>query len=392
MKILIYAHAFAPRVGGAETYVLHLANGLSCGSRDAVPNAAQVTVATPTPAAGFDDRALSFRVVRRPGARSLFSLVRWADVVLLAGPVFLPLALALIQRKPVIVEHHGYQAVCPNGLLLREPSKERCPGHFMARRYHRCVACERAAHGWWRGVLKVLVNFPRRWMCRKAAANIAISRHVAERLQLPQTTVVYHGIPLPAAVDAAFPQSPPVFAYVGRLVSEKGLPLLLHAAKRLVGDGYRLRVKFVGDGPERRRLEGLAAALGITGITTITGFLRGSALDEALRDVIAVVMPSVGEETAGLAAIENMARGRLVIAADVGGLGEIVDGTGLKFAPGDAAALAACMRRALDEPDLVARLGRAGRERALRMFNVGRMVREHADLLQKVVTEVSRRG
>ena len=54
--------------------------------------------------------------------------------------------------------------------------------------------------------------------------------------------------------------------------------------------------------------------------TTITGFLRGHAFVNALQDVNVVVMPSMWEETAGLAAIEQMMRGRLVIAADIGGL------------------------------------------------------------------------
>src|SRR5438034_374519 len=128
MKILIFAHAFAPTVGGAETYVMNLARGLTdrganSGSKGGNSAGVGVTVATSTSADGFDDHVLPFRVARRPGLRELLALIRWADVVLLAGPVFVPLALCLIMRKPVAVEHHGYQAICPNGLLLEEPHK-----------------------------------------------------------------------------------------------------------------------------------------------------------------------------------------------------------------------------------------------------------------------------
>jgi hypothetical protein len=42
-------------------------------------------------------------------------LIRRANVVHLAGPALLPLLLARLFRKPVVVEHHGYQAICPNG-------------------------------------------------------------------------------------------------------------------------------------------------------------------------------------------------------------------------------------------------------------------------------------
>src|SRR5437660_6758792 len=114
MRILIYAHSFAPKIGGAETYVMLLTEGLA-----ARPEVRQVTVATPTPAGGFDDAPLPFRVVRRPSVRSLWRLVCQADVVLLAGPCLVPLAMARARHRPTAVEHHGYQAVCPNGLLFQ---------------------------------------------------------------------------------------------------------------------------------------------------------------------------------------------------------------------------------------------------------------------------------
>jgi glycosyltransferase involved in cell wall biosynthesis len=115
-----------------------------------------------------------------------------------------------------------------------------------------------------------------------------------------------------------------------------------------------------------------------------TGFLHGSALEEEMRGVTALVMPSVWEETGGLAAIEQMARGRPVIAADVGGLGEVVGDAGLKFRAGDAAGLAACMRQVLEAPQLAARLGRLGRARAVRMFALERMVEDHRRIVAQI--------
>lgn len=105
-----------------------------------------------------------------------------------------------------------------------------------------------------------------------------------------------------------------------------------------------------------------------------------------MRDVTALVMPSVWEETAGLAAIEQMARGRPVIAADVAGLDEVVGDAGLKFRAGDAVDLAARMRQVLEEPPLAERLSRLGRERALRMFALERMIEDH----RRIVTRVAR--
>jgi len=125
---------------------------------------------------------------------------------------------------------------------------------------------------------------------------------------------------------------------------------------------------------------------------SIKGYLSGQKLAEALRDVGVVVMPSVWEETAGLAAIEQMMRGRLVIASEIGGLAEVVGSTGLCFAPGSADALAECMRHVLQEPELIDKLGPQARMRALRLFARRRMILEHhqvyRDVLENAATSV----
>src|SRR5437588_7770153 len=210
MRVLIYAHAFAPKIGGAETYVMLLAGGLV-----GRPEVHEVTMATPTPAEGFDDASLPFRVVRRPSLRSLWRLVGKADVVMLAGPCLAPLAMAHARHRPVAVEHHGYQAVCPNGLLFQQPHGSVCSGHFMHRRYDRCLRCVHATGGWRQAVVKVLATFPRRWMVAKAAANVGITRHVAQRIALPRCEVVYHGVPDPGRAGNGPSADLTTFAYVG---------------------------------------------------------------------------------------------------------------------------------------------------------------------------------
>ena len=233
MRILIYTHPFAPIVGGAETYAMLLARGLSILA-DA--SAIEVTVATATPAGDFDDSALAFRVVRRPNLLTLASLIRKAEVIQLVGPCFLPLVIAWLLRKPVVVEHHGYPPVCPNGLLFYEPTKTVCPEYFLSRRYQECVRCNSGTEGWLRSLQMLLLTFPRRWLCQHVAVNAPISEHVRKRLQLPRSQVIYYGIPVTDLDEEnrfVVPSNglPLCFAYVGRLVSLKGLPLILEAAR-----------------------------------------------------------------------------------------------------------------------------------------------------------------
>lgn len=386
MKVLIYTHVFPPNVGGVETYARLLAEGLAKQTGRTGTKRTEVTVVTHTPAESGYDVQFPFTVVRQPGWFRLLKLIRSASVVQLAGPSLLPMSLALLLRKPFVIEQHGYQAACPNGLLLYEPTKEVCPGHFMAQRYQKCLHCNQKLLGWRKSLKLLLLTFPRRLLCRQAAMNAAITHHVAMRLELPRSTVVYYGIPDPLTFNSAAPAvldkhlKSLRFAYVGRLVSEKGLPLLVQAAHRLRDQGHNFHLKLVGDGPEREKLEAAVTALGLRQHVAFTGFLTGSKLEEVLIDAVAVVMPSIWEETAGLAAIEQMFRGRLVIASDIGGLGEVVGSTGLKFVPGDAEALADCMKLVLEKPDIVSELGRRARLRALKCFGLDRMLNEHMDI------------
>jgi glycogen(starch) synthase len=387
MRILIYSHAFFPSVGGVETIVQSLAEGLD-DVRDGDSKAEfKVTVVTQTASDGFDDSAFSFPVLRRTNVAKLWSLVRESDMIHIAGPSLLPLFLAFLARKPVVVEHHGYQAICPNGLLTYQPGRTICPGHFQERRYRQCWRCQNCELSPYRALLNLLLMFPRSWLVRRAAKNLTITRHVLERHKLPGAEVVYYGIEDPLPKGSLCPTTNPperiLFAFVGRLVPEKGIPVLLEAAGQLLSEQEIFEVRLVGDGPERTRLEGIIRRHKLESHVRITGYLTGPALVDALRDVRVVVMPSVWEETAGLAAIEQMMRGRLVIASDIGGLSEVVGSAGLRFTPGDATALAECMRRVLHHPALVDEMGSEARVRALSLFTRPRMIDEHRNVYRR---------
>lgn len=384
MKILIYSHFFAPSTGGVETYVRLLAMGLAERARTKIGDEMTVIVVTQTASMRGFDAVFPFKVVRCPNWFELCRIIRASDVVHLAGPSLVPMIVALLLRKPLTIEQHGYQAACPNGSLLYE-GKSVCPGYFLAGRYKQCLRCNGVVLGWKKSMKSLVLTFLRRWLCGYADVNLAISYHVMRRLDLPNARVVYYGVTDPKPSHTTGPSADPgrrvittcCFAYVGRLVSEKGLHVLIEAARLLVDQGYDFRVKFVGDGPERTQLETLVSKSGLQEKVIFTGFLHGENLEQALSDAGALVMPSICEETAGLAAIEQMFRGRLVIASEIGGLAEVVGTAGMLFTPGNAEALAGCMKQVLEKPDIVFRFGQEARTRALSCFGLERMLDEH---------------
>lgn len=393
MRLLVYSHFFSPSVGGVETVVFNLARGLAELRLSDGQAEFNVTVVTQIPSKTLNDREFPFRVVRQPRLTQLWSLVRSSEVIHLAGPAFSPLALGMLARIPIVLEHHGYQSICPNGLLLHHPSNTVCPGHFQLRHYIECMRCNSFESTWVRSCVSLLLMFPRSFLARRVAANIAVSQHVLNRIgSQPNASVVHHGIE--AALDTKRVCSPtlpigdkPCFAFVGRLVREKGISVLLEATHILWNEGLKFEVRVIGDGPERPRLERQIMELEISSCVNMLGFLTGSALEHAMEDVGVLILPTVMEETAGLAAMEQMLRGRLVIVSDIGGLSEVVSESGLRFPPGDAMALASAMREVIQQPSIIDSLGRKARNRALDSFSFESMVESHARIYRKLLTE-----
>lgn len=155
----------------------------------------------------------------------------------------------------------------------------------------------------------------------------------------------------------------PEFIFVGRLVWWKAADLLLEAMKRV--PDARLRV--IGDGPERARLE--AAAAGSDAATRIRfeGFRPQTEIAAALTSATALVLPSM-RECGGAVILEAFACRTPAIATDWGGPQDYVTrDTGILVAPSGRDAfvegLAAAMRTLGTDPALAARLGAAGRVR-----------------------------
>jgi len=219
-----------------------------------------------------------------------------------------------------------------------------------------------------------------RWLVHEAVRTVVCSaymrREVSRLFDLPasRTDVVFNGVDSlgwharPRAVDAARARyagpDGPLVTYAGRLVYEKGVQHLLAAAPALRERHPGLRVVIAGDGPYRGELEALA-----TPGVRFAGFLTGHHLTALMAASDCYVVPSIYEPF-GMVALEAAAAGTPVAVADTGGLSEIVEHgvTGVKFAPGDPAALAATVGSVLDDLDYARGLARRARRRVREDF------------------------
>lgn len=380
-KLMIYSADFWPVVGGVQSVVMTLAQGFE--NAEPFSRRMECTVVTETPAGTASDSDLPFRVVRNPSLLELARLLWQSDLVHVAGPALRPLVLSFLLRKHVVVEHHGFQTLCPNGLLFHEPTRTACPGHFLAGRHRECWKCNAGA-GYWRSRRLWALTFFRRWSCRLVAANIAPTRWLERLLQLPRTSFISHGVTERPASPFPCGQSPQ-FAFIGRLVSTKGVELLLYAARELMNKGLEFRLRIIGEGPERKSLERLCGELGLAQRVDFVGQTAEEDVEAFLSDAIAVVLPSLAGEVFGLVAAESMMRGRTVITPDNGPLAEVAGETGLKFAAGDANSLAASMEKLLHSPENAMELGGRARRHTMNMFRADAMRNAHLTLYQEVL-------
>lgn len=205
---------------------------------------------------------------------------------------------------------------------------------------------------------------------------------VVVRCGLDPTEV--RSLPFRARTSPALPGDAPLrLLFVGRLVSEKGVLVLLRALAELRRRGVEVTAVLVGDGPYRDEFEQAGRRLGIAEKVTFTGALTGARLAPLYREADVFCLPSFAE---GLPVVlmEAMANELPVITSRIAGIAELVDDgvNGLLLPPGRDDVIADALERLAADPELRARWGRAGRERVLRDYDVG----QSAALLESLFT------
>ena len=147
--------------------------------------------------------------------------------------------------------------------------------------------------------------------------------------------------------------------YVGRLVKEKGVNLILEAAKLLNRDDYVLDI--VGDGPDKQNLVSQAGALGIGDRVNWYSWIDRKDISAVYKHAQVFISPSIIPECFGMTTAEAMYCGLPVIVSSGTGPAWIAEnGAGLIFKNGQAADLAEKIRAVLDDKKLREKLARSG--------------------------------
>jgi glycogen(starch) synthase len=180
----------------------------------------------------------------------------------------------------------------------------------------------------------------------------------------------------------------PIVYYVGRMVPEKGLSVLIDAAPLVLREWPGVKFVLAGGGGYANELRAKANALGVGGNIIFPGRIPDEVRDGLFKVADVAVFPSLYEPF-GIVALEAMAAGTPVVVSDVGGLSEVVDlhETGIKVYPDDPESLAWGILHTLKNPQW----SKARAENANRvvrtLYNWDRVAGMTADVYKRVVSE-----
>lgn len=293
MRILFLSHRFYPEIGGIEVNSEILATHFQSIGAD-------VRLVTWTKENG--KKEFPFTVIRNPNLAVLIRLHHWADVVYENNPCLRLAWPSILFKRPKVVALRTWIA--------------RLDGKIG-----------------WQDRLK------RRWL-QHAAAVIAVSEAV--RKQCWENAIVI-GNPYRAELFKKLHDTTKNvdFAFLGRLVSDKGATLAINAFYQFLkmqeqgGEiSASCKLTIIGEGPEKRNLEQLTQTLSICNRVKFTGALKGDKLVKCLNNHKYLLVPSIWEEPFGNVALEGMACGCIPIVSDGGGLPDAVGKAGITFKRG----------------------------------------------------------
>jgi glycosyltransferase involved in cell wall biosynthesis len=222
-----------------------------------------------------------------------------------------------------------------------------------------------------------------RWILRSAAAVTAVSSDLADRAAqlagLDRDRIVVQPMPIDTERFTHTSRGGAGIVTVGRLMPRKRLHLLLDAVARLRGAGMVLPLTIIGDGPDRPRLERVAADLRLGDQVRFTGALPPDRIPAAMGDADVFAFPALGEGF-GLAAAEALLLGIPVVATrDGGGVNDIVpvSGAGRLVAP-DAGEIAEAIAQLMRDPGSRSLAAAAGADLRRRLEPAGAAARFEA--------------
>jgi glycosyltransferase involved in cell wall biosynthesis len=308
-----------------------------------------------------------------PMATRIGEALAFAPDVIHLHQVDLPdVVQAMRASAPVLISAHVYSA-CPSGLYYFRPGQECTRAHGPGCVFNMLARGCAHTHNF-KPLPKRYVNAAKRAAALERADLVlsyssSVDRHLAANGVARRRIVPFPATITPQQGSGHATRRRVVFA--GRLVSQKGLAVLIRAAREVDGEFV-----ICGDGRQLEAMRTLAESVGVGDRVFFKGWLTSEQLAEEFANASVVVVPSLWPEPFGLVGIEALAAGRPVIASATGGIEDWLDDgvSGLCVKPGDVADLARALNELLADPQRQQAMGRAGKQAVSTRFSPERHV------------------
>ena len=179
---------------------------------------------------------------------------------------------------------------------------------------------------------------------------------------------------------------------VARLVEEKGLKYAIEAVSELLGRGYRVRYRIVGEGEKRPEIEALVQRLGLEGVVDLSGAMTQDQVREQYDWAHIFAMPGVtassgAVETQGIVLAEAQASGLPVVATSAGGIPESIcdERSGFLVPERDVKALADRIAFLIDHSERWGEMGRAGRAYVKDNYDIDELIDNLISLYRQIL-------
>lgn len=236
--------------------------------------------------------------------------------------------LKIIFRVRLVHHIHGYQEICPNGLLLY---KHDCLKHSIKTCYQKCEysiikhIMNRFIYNiiWFFSDILIFVS--------NAVKNVYLNiRNFPKR----KSIVIHNGIPINKSsiiykkkdlIDLNLDFDDDLLLFVGRLIPHRDLYKVIQNFLILLNRIKKLKLIIVGAGPELQKLKRETDRLNLNKYIIFTGILTGEALEKVLSICNLLIMPIIFPEPFSTVVLESMSYGCPVITFNTGGMPEIID-------------------------------------------------------------------
>lgn len=241
---------------------------------------------------------------------------------------FSPAIITILKKAgiPVVQTLHDYKLVCPNAMLFTKNKHcEKCRNG----KYYNCFFNKCMKDSWlksfmgmceaylWNRFLKVYDSVD----VFIAPSHYMKDKCVSFGIPKEKIKIIYNFLDFKSEEGIpAFSQEKYIL-YYGRLSREKGIDTLLQAMEKIKPE---IKLKIVGAGPDYRHLEKLIEKAGLKERVSLLGPKYADSLTEIIRNAYAIILPSVWAENMPYCLLEPMAMGKIVVAAEAGGMPEII--------------------------------------------------------------------